>query len=72
MFLVISAVLALTLTVPHALHQTGNSEPDTTIDSAIRARVIQGVLRRLEEGYEPPAMRSTLIAQPEVAGLPSY
>jgi len=55
MSLVISAVLALTLAAPHALPpQTENSEPDTTIDAATRARVIRGVLRRLEEGYVFP------------------
>jgi hypothetical protein len=55
MSLVISAVLALTLAAPQALPpETETSEPDTTIDAATRTRVIQGVLRRLEEGYVFP------------------
>ena len=66
MSLVISAVLALTLAAPHALPpQTENSEPDTTIDAATRARVIQGVLRRLEEGYVFPRTAHAMVQSVE-------
>jgi len=43
-------LLAITL-APHARAQAPDEAPDTTIDPATRARVIDGVLRHLQAGY---------------------
>jgi hypothetical protein len=50
------SVLALTLTLiltPPVMAQA-LARPDTTIDAATRAQVIENVLRRLDEGYVFP------------------
>lgn len=46
-------VLALLL-APAAAAQVPDRDPDTTIDAPVRAKVIDGVLRRLDEGYVVP------------------
>ncbi|HEX5575364.1 MAG TPA: S41 family peptidase, partial [Gemmatimonadales bacterium] len=49
-YLALSAALTLAL-APSPVLQTAGPGPDTTIDASTRTRVIQGVLRRIEEGY---------------------
>jgi hypothetical protein len=53
MYLALSAALTLTL-APRPVVQTAAPGPDTTIDASTRSRVIQGVLRRIQEGYVFP------------------
>ena len=51
----LAVVAALALALPLAAASQGpDREPDTTIDAATRAQVIDGVLRRLDEGYVFP------------------
>ncbi len=44
-------IAALLLFMPPVAAQTAGRGPDTTIDAATRARVISGVLQRVEQGY---------------------
>jgi hypothetical protein len=53
MHLTLAAALALTLSTS-GLAQSPERGPDTTLDAATRARVIDGVLHRLQEGYVFP------------------
>jgi hypothetical protein len=53
MYLALSAALTLVL-APSPVVQTAGPGPDTTIDASTRSRVIQGVLRRIQEGYVFP------------------
>jgi retinol-binding protein 3 len=54
-----AAVLAFA--VPRAIQaQFPDRGPDTTIDAAIRTRVIDGVLRQLEQGYVYPAKAAAM------------
>src|SRR6478736_2697109 len=55
MLLPLSVMLSVALSSPGPI-QTSGPSPDTTIDARTRARVIQGVLRRLREGYVYPDM----------------
>ena len=54
MRLVVSAVLALTVSPIVSAAQAPARGPDATIDAATRGRVIQGLLERLDEGYVFP------------------
>lgn len=54
------AVAAPLLACPAAA-QFADSGPDRTIDAAMRARVIEGVLQRLDEGYVFPAKAQEMI-----------
>jgi retinol-binding protein 3 len=59
MRLAVTAALALAL-APAAAAQMPDRGPDATIDSATRARIIDGVLVRLEEGYVIPDKASEM------------
>jgi len=54
MRLVVSAVLALTVSPIVSAAQAPARGPDATIDAATRGGVIQGLLQRLDEGYVFP------------------
>jgi hypothetical protein len=54
------AIALVPVLSPGAVAQTPNAQPDTTIDAATRARVIDNVLRRLDEGYVFPKTASEM------------
>ena len=58
---VLAALVAIALP-PAVPAQAPDRGPDTTIDAATRARVIDGVLQRLDEGYVFPEKANQMAA----------